>query len=640
YGTGISVPSGNPFFAPHSGNYQLVVKGSNNNDHDVWHTTRTAVIGQQYSFSVWIARINSTAPKIKLVAIVGSTVTQLTETTITASVGDWVQVTGVYNATANGNVTFGIRNSLASGGTDYWVMDDICLTVEPPITIGDYVWFDVDRDGLQESNEPGVSGVAVKLYADNDGNGVADGTGAAIASATTNTNGLYSFTGFPRGKYFVKFTKPAAFTDFTTQNAGAANISSAVNASGQTGTHDFQGNYDMKDAGLLKNIGIAGNVYNDGNALSDNTVNGTAISALSGTQLHANLFNGTTFVATQAIASGAYNFQNLPGNRTYNVVISTVSGAAGTTSTVPANWMKTGENIGTGAGTDGTPDGKIAVAMTTASISNVNFGFQQPPTANTVTLTSQLNPGGANFIVVPPTNFGGTDADGSITGIKITSFPTNTTTLRVNNVPYTAANFATTLQTMTIPTNASGQPTQEIAVDPVDGNASVSIPYRTIDNGGATSANIGAVNVPFYVQPDLTPLIVANPTTMNGITNFNVTIKVSEIANTVTNGLITVLVPKDSRISFTYAPTLTTIGGTALNNVNWTLNSTNQFYYIFTSTTAIPAGSFSTIGFAAQFNPLNAQGVYVLSSIIASGSGGEIKTSNNSSSVSLNYFAN
>lgn len=626
-------------FAPHSGNYQMVVNGSCNSADKIWYKTVAVTTGQVYNFSVWVARVDNTSPTIQLKA--GST--QIGSAAISASIGNWVQVTGTFTATSNTNVTFAILNSSATTGADNFVLDDICLTAYDPISIGDKVWWDVNRDGAQDAGEPGVNNVTVKLFPDSNNDNIGDNGTTPAATTTTNSSGIYSFTNIAPGKYFVQFFVPSGYTGFTVQDAAPAGSNSTANVTtGKTGTHDFTADYDKKDAGLLKNLTISGNVYNDASALIDNMVNGSPLSALGATALHVNLFKGTTFVATTPVSGGSYTFSNLAGNTNYNVVISTVAGTAASTpvSTLVAGWMSTGEFVGSGAGNDGTANGQLSVSLATSNISNVNFGMQQPPTANTATLPSQLNPGGASFVAVPATNFGGADpGGGSISFIKLTSFPTNASTLKVNNVNYTSATFATVPN---IPTNAAGQPTQPISVDPVDGGISVVIPYQTIDNGGAVSTNTGNVTVPLTVPPDLTPLITATPSVMHGITNFNVTIKVSEISGTATSGLITLYVPKDPRITFTYNNTLTTIGSPAvsLNNPNWTYTGTNQFFYIFTSTTSIPANGSSTIGFAAQFNPLSAEGVYVLSSVIVSGSGSETKFSNNSSSVSLTYFAN
>ncbi|MCB9296615.1 MAG: hypothetical protein H6559_26400 [Lewinellaceae bacterium] len=41
--------------------------------------------------------------------------------------------------------------------------------------IGDFVWQDTDGDGIQDAGEPGIPGVTVNLYADNNQDGVPDG---------------------------------------------------------------------------------------------------------------------------------------------------------------------------------------------------------------------------------------------------------------------------------------------------------------------------------------------------------------------------------------------------------------------------------------------------------------------------------
>lgn len=75
--------------------------------------------------------------------------------------------------------------------------------------IGDYVWIDADRDGLQDASEAPLPGVTVRLF---------DATDTELASTTTDTNGLYLFDDLLAGQYRVEFELPTGYT-FTARNA-------------------------------------------------------------------------------------------------------------------------------------------------------------------------------------------------------------------------------------------------------------------------------------------------------------------------------------------------------------------------------------------------------------------------------------
>ena len=81
-------------------------------------------------------------------------------------------------------------------------------------SLGDLIWHDLDKDGVQDNGEPGFVGVTVNLYKDNGdstfnpdttGNVFADDTGDhLIASTTTDNNGNYKFENLFPGNYFVE----------------------------------------------------------------------------------------------------------------------------------------------------------------------------------------------------------------------------------------------------------------------------------------------------------------------------------------------------------------------------------------------------------------------------------------------------
>jgi hypothetical protein len=68
--------------------------------------------------------------------------------------------------------------------------------------IGDYVWNDVDGDGIQDSGEAGMTGVSVQLLTCQDG---------WLASTTTST-GAYEFAGLAAGSYKIKVIPPTNMT--------------------------------------------------------------------------------------------------------------------------------------------------------------------------------------------------------------------------------------------------------------------------------------------------------------------------------------------------------------------------------------------------------------------------------------------
>lgn len=128
-----------------------------------------------------------------------------------------------------------------------------------PASLGDKVFEDTDADGIQEAGEPGIGNVTVRLYKDVDGDGVAEpggDDGAAVGTTSTNTSGIYGFTGLTPGDYFVEFVKPAGFDAFSPQDQGSddAMDSDADTTTGVTGVTGLESGEtdDTIDAGLFK----------------------------------------------------------------------------------------------------------------------------------------------------------------------------------------------------------------------------------------------------------------------------------------------------------------------------------------------------------------------------------------------------
>ncbi|MBS4871690.1 MAG: carboxypeptidase regulatory-like domain-containing protein, partial [Peptoniphilus sp. oral taxon 375] len=82
--------------------------------------------------------------------------------------------------------------------------------VEQTYSLGDRVWIDDNKDGLQTEGEKGLEGVTVKLTSD-------DLT--EEKTTTTDANGNYKFEGLKNGEYKVTFVKPEGY-EITKTNEG------------------------------------------------------------------------------------------------------------------------------------------------------------------------------------------------------------------------------------------------------------------------------------------------------------------------------------------------------------------------------------------------------------------------------------
>ncbi len=89
------------------------------------------------------------------------------------------------------------------------------LASAAPIEIGNYVWYDVDNDGVQDPDEAPVEGATVNLY-----EVAADGTRTLVSTTTTNALGEYYFSSDDAGyalqtgtNYVVGIDDPADYAE-------------------------------------------------------------------------------------------------------------------------------------------------------------------------------------------------------------------------------------------------------------------------------------------------------------------------------------------------------------------------------------------------------------------------------------------
>ncbi len=95
-----------------------------------------------------------------------------------------------------------------------------------PVSIGSFVWEDLDVDGVQDAGEPGIENAAVALLVEDPNNAGAfiaatDIDSVAVANVTTGADGLYEFDNLPPGDYRVRVTPPSGFVATPTQDTAA-----------------------------------------------------------------------------------------------------------------------------------------------------------------------------------------------------------------------------------------------------------------------------------------------------------------------------------------------------------------------------------------------------------------------------------
>ena len=240
----------------------------------------------------------------------------------------------------------------------------------PGSTLGDYVWADVNANGIQDAAEVGVNGLLVELYAFD----ITSSTYLKVADTTTAFHpttgkaGFYSFDGLRENKYYVKFPSGSGYT-LTGKNIGANRaIDSDANATGMTDIFDLLDDVNKTDidAGYVNLFPVSGVLY------YDNDTNGAYASATDWpvpTYTVKLKDSGGTVVQTTATNTlGQYSFMVAgAGNYTIEVDATTLQ-AAGFVETQP-----TLDNVN--------PITTRAIALANTAVIDQNFGFKS---ANTV----------------------------------------------------------------------------------------------------------------------------------------------------------------------------------------------------------------------------------------------------------------
>ncbi|GAB2601343.1 SdrD B-like domain-containing protein [Spirosoma areae] len=236
----------------------------------------------------------------------------------------------------------------------------------PSASLGDFVFVDTDKDGLQDSGEPGIPGVVVVLLT---------GTNTPVGSTTTNASGLYSFTGLTPGiPYSVSFVSPAGYTSTSANQGGNDALDSdadPLTGKTQSVTLAPGENNPTLDAGFylptLPNASLGDFVFEDMNRNGQQDTGEPGIPNATVTLIS----NGTVVATTTTNASGLYSFTGLIPGVPYSVSF-----------TAPPGYTATVQNSGNDAAdSDGNPaTGLTGTYSLTANENNptVDMGYYRP----------------------------------------------------------------------------------------------------------------------------------------------------------------------------------------------------------------------------------------------------------------------
>ncbi|XWJ59535.1 SdrD B-like domain-containing protein [Macrococcus sp. CCM 2573] len=210
--------------------------------------------------------------------------------------------------------------------------------------LGDKVWYDADKDGLQGTDEIGIPNVTVTLSKP-------DGT--VIATTTTDANGNYIFKDLPNGDYIVTFETPDGYNGPTVVNAG----DDALDSDGQVVNVTIKDADNMTiDSGFIK-VKVGDTVWEDKN---HDGVQDAGEPGIPGVEVTITYPDGTTeTVVTDE--NGYYEFPNVPNGE------STIEFKA------PDGYIPTTENVGDDTkDSDGT---KVKVSVDGKDDPTIDSGF-------------------------------------------------------------------------------------------------------------------------------------------------------------------------------------------------------------------------------------------------------------------------
>jgi hypothetical protein len=228
-------------------------------------------------------------------------------------------------------------------------------------SIGDFVWADLNRNGVQDAGEPGLDGVTVRLRA---------ASGAVIATTVTGPSGFYAFTGLCRGDYTVEVnaaTLPAGLVptaslaggDTQLDSNGSPAVVSLPSDAGVDTTIDF--GYVPACAGVIGDF-----VWQD---LNHDGVQDAGEPGIDGVTVRLRDAAGTVLATTITGPDGFYQFAGVCAGD-YQVEVDAA--------TVPAGLTATATGAGDTAHDSNPSPSPVSLPAADSEDVTIDFGFVAP----------------------------------------------------------------------------------------------------------------------------------------------------------------------------------------------------------------------------------------------------------------------
>ena len=311
---------------------------------------------------------------------------------ITYPAGYGPTIAGQGTSATDSSLNTATSQVFTAGGQSDLTLD---FGVVPSVSVGDYVWYDVNHDGIQDSTDIPLQGVTLTLTKA-DGTAAFDTAGRPVTTTTTDAAGHYTFDGLPFGQYKVTVSAPAGYVPTVTGAGTTATDSSTstatsvvLNTGGQrdpTLDFGFWGEVSLGDYVWL-------DVNNDG--IQDSTdvpLAGVTLTITKADGSPAYSSSGSLVTTTTTDANGHYVFDHLAYGQ-YKVTVTPPAGysPAKTGAAATASDSSKGSATSVALNSNGQHDPtldfgfvKAADAATTVSVGDKVFrdqngdGFQGP----------------------------------------------------------------------------------------------------------------------------------------------------------------------------------------------------------------------------------------------------------------------